>query len=216
MHRTTNSGENAIATLKTLAKKYPEKGMMDLGDPEDTLIATLLSARTRDDQVLKVYPSFRKKFPTLRDLANADVSAIASAISTIGMYKTKAKSLKKLAERVVNVYRGKIPDTMEDLTTLAGVGRKTASCELWYAFGIPAVAVDTHVFRIAHRLKWTDKKDPEKVEEDLKNLLPEKWWGETNRIFVQFGRDICRGPKPRCYLCPVAERCPFRPKTPRP
>lgn len=202
--------------VRTLKKNYPAKGMVDMGDPEDTLLATLMSARTTDVQVLKVYPSFRKAFPTLKSLATAKVSDIAKTISSIGLYRSKAKAIKELAIRLLDVYGGKIPKTMEDLTSLAGVGRKTASCVLWYGFGIPAMAVDTHVFRITHRLGWTKGKTVEVVEQDVMEGVPKRYWGDINRTMVQFGRDVCRPGTPQCWRCPVAKWCAYQPKTSKP
>lgn len=205
-----------LRVIRVLSRRYIAKGMVDLGTPEDTLLATILSARTRDEQVLKIFPAFRKAFPTLPRLARANVQDIAKRISTIGLYRNKAKAIKALAERIVVVYGGKVPKTMDDLLTLPGVGRKTASCVLSYAFGIPAIAVDTHVRRITHRLGWTKAASPEKIERDLRKLFPEKWWNEINRTMVQFGRDICVPEKPKCWKCPVAKWCAYQPKTPAP
>ncbi|MDP3793333.1 MAG: endonuclease III [Candidatus Uhrbacteria bacterium] len=202
-----------VEVIKVLMKRYIAKGMVDFGNPEDTLIATLLSARTRDEQVLKVYPAFRKAFPTLKHLARADVKDIAVKISSIGLYRNKAKAIKALAGRIMSVYEGRVPRTMDELLTLPGVGRKTASCVLWYGFGKPAMAVDTHVFRIAHRLGWAKEKTPEKVELELMTSVPKRLWGEVNRTFVQFGRDICRPGTPQCWRCPVAKWCAFETKT---
>lgn len=199
-----------------LSKRYRNKPMVDLGRAEDTLFATVLSARTRDEQVLKLYPSFRKRFPSLPSLADADVQEIAASISTIGMYRNKAKFLKALAQTLIERHKGRVPRTMEELIALPGVGRKTASCVLSFAFGLPAVAVDTHVFRITRRLGWTKGMTPEAVEKDIKKLVPEKHWSEVNRTFVPFGRDVCRPGKPQCWRCPVSELCAYRPKTPAP
>lgn len=190
---------------------------MDLGNPEDSLIATIFSARTTDAQVLKMFPAFRKKFPTWKKLAAADVVDIAESINTIGLYRNKAKSVKALAQKIIAEFGGQVPRTMEGLVALPGVGRKTASCVLSQSFGVPAVAVDTHVFRIAHRLGWSKGRTPEKVEEDIKKIVPEKMWGDVNRTMVRFGREICvGGKKPKCWLCPVAKWCAFRPKTEKP
>ncbi len=202
--------------VSTLRRRYTAKGMVDMGNPEDTLLATLLSARTTDVQVLKIYPAFRETFQTLSSLATARVERIARSISSIGLYRSKAKALKGLAERLLAVYNGNVPRTMEELVTLPGVGRKTASCVLWYGFGIPAMAVDTHVFRVAHRLGWSMGKTSEQVERDLMKLVPKRWWGELNRIGVQFGRDICRPGKPQCWRCPVAKWCKYEAKTKAP
>lgn len=202
----------AERVVEVLQKRYTEKGMVDMGNPEHTLIATLLSARTTDVQVLRVYPGLRAAFPLLSDLAQAKESEIAKLISSIGLYRNKAKAIKALARILLDEFEGKVPRTLEELVRLPGVGRKTASCVLWYGFGIPAMAVDTHVFRIAHRLGWARGKTAERVEEELVQVIPRVLWGEVNRVFVQFGRDICRPGKPQCWRCPVAKWCAFSPK----
>ncbi len=186
---------------------------MDMNSAEDTLIATRLSARTTDVQVLRVYPSLRKRYPTLKSLANADVREMGAIIKSIGFYNAKAKSVKALAQKLLTDFNGKVPRTMEELVTLPGVGRKTASCVLTYAFKIPAIAVDTHVFRIAHRLGWSKGKTPEHVESDMKARIPEDQWIDVNRAMVQFGRDICKAGTPQCYRCPVAQWCKYPNKT---
>ncbi len=196
--------------IKILEPLYTAKGMVDLGNPEDTLIATLLSARTTDEQVLKVYPGLRKHFPRLQDFADAEVKDIEACISSIGLYRNKARAIKALATRLLEVYDGQVPKTMEELVTLPGVGRKTASCVLWYGFNIPAMAVDTHVFRIAHRLGWAMGKDPVVVEQELRGVVAQDLWGPVNRIFVQFGRDICKPITPQCGRCPVKDLCPYQ------
>jgi len=206
-----NEAEKVIIVLK---RRYPQKADMDLGNPDDSLLATIFSARTTDAQVLKMFPAFRRKFPTWKKLAAANVADIAKSINTIGLYRNKAKSVKALAQKILAEFDGKVPRTMEELVTLPGVGRKTASCILSQSFGIPAVAVDTHVFRIAHRLGWSKGKTPEKVEEDIKKIVPEKLWGDVNRTMVRFGREICvGGKKPKCWLCPVAKWCAYKQKT---
>ncbi|MDD2785754.1 MAG: endonuclease III [Patescibacteria group bacterium] len=205
---------NAVKIVQALKKRYPQKADMDLGNPEDSLIATILSARTTDIQVLKIFPSFRKKYPNWKKLAAADVKGIAASISSIGLYRNKAKSLKALAQKLLNDFNGSVPSTMDQMIALPGVGRKTASCVLSYSFGVPSIAVDTHVFRIARRLGWSKGKTPEKVEFDIKELLPEKLWSDVNRTMVRFGREICvGGNKPKCWMCPLAKFCPFEPKT---
>lgn len=209
--------QDAISrVIHTLRKLYTEKGMVDMGRAEDTLIATLLSARTTDAQVLKVYPGLRQHFPTLQDLADAPLQAIERCISSIGLYRNKAKAIKALAKMLLAEFGGNVPKTMDELVRLPGVGRKTASCVLWYGFGIPAMAVDTHVFRIAHRLGWVKGDTAERVEQELMAMVPRSMWGDVNRTFVQFGRDVCKPGIPQCWRCPVAEWCEFSPKTKKP
>lgn len=182
---------------------------MNLGDPGDSLIATIMSARTTDAQVLKMFPGFRKKFPNWKKLADAKLEDIAKAMNTIGLYRNKAKSIKALAQKIITDHNGKVPNNMEDLVALPGVGRKTASCVLSECFHQPAIAVDTHVFRISRRLGWAKADNPIKVEKELAALIPKEFWSSINRTFVHFGRDICKPQKPQCYRCPVAKFCRF-------
>lgn len=199
--------------IKLLAKRYTEKGMVDFGTPEDTLIATLLSARTRDEQVIKAYPGLRKAFPTLRAFAKATPAAIEKPIKTIGLYRAKAKAIHGLAKLLLERHAGQVPKTMEELIELPGVGRKTASCVLGYAFKLPAIAVDTHVYRVARRLGWVKGNTPEKVEAELKAQIPKPLWREVNRVLIPFGRDICKPGVPHCWRCPLVSICAYRPKT---
>ena len=205
-----------VEALKALCKRYTNIAMIDTGTAEDTLIMTLLSARSRDEQIIAVYPLLRKTFPTLQSLAKADVKEIETHIKTVGLYHAKAKALKALAHMLLADFKGVVPRTMEELIRLPGVGRKTASCVLGYAFKLPAIAVDTHVFRVARRLGWASGHSPEQVEADLKRVIPEKLWREVNRVFIQLGRDICKPGKPECWRCPIREACAFQPKTPPP
>lgn len=202
--------------IQLLAKRYTAKGMVDFGTPEDTLIATLLSARTRDEQVIKAYPGLRKAFPALKDFVKATPQAIEKHISTIGLYRAKARAIHGLAKLLIERHAGQVPRTMEELVELPGVGRKTASCVLGYAFKLPAIAVDTHVYRIALRLGWVKGNTPEKVEEELKEQIPKALWREVNRVFIPFGREICKPGTPLCWKCPLASMCAYKPKTPPP
>jgi endonuclease III len=211
-----SSISSGASVVRTLAKIYTKKADMDLGNPKDTLLGVLLSARTADAQVLKVFPAFKKKFPTFASLAKSSPAEIEKSISTIGLYRSKAKAIHGLAKRVMDVHHGKVPGTMEELIELPGVGRKTANCVLSTVFEQDTVCVDTHVFRITHRLGWTIGKTPEKVEQDVQKIVPQALWRETNRVFVQFGRDVCRPGKPQCWRCPVAKWCAYSPKTPEP
>jgi endonuclease III len=195
--------------INILDKRYPQKGDMDLGNPKDTLLGVLLSARTRDSQVLKIYPAFRKRFPTFASLAKSSPKEIATYISTIGLYQSKAKAIYGLAKIIQEKHRGKVPSTMESLCELPGVGRKTANCVLAYVFGEDTVCVDTHVFRIAHRLGWSKGKTPEAVERDIQKLLPKRLWKIVNRTFVRFGREICIPGNPKCEICPVRQWCEY-------
>lgn len=200
-----------ISTLKILKRRFPNPGAMELGSPYQNLVAVMLSARTRDEQVLKLLPGFWKAFPTVEKLANATTKEIELKINTIGMYRQKAKNLKKMAGDVVSKFDGKIPSTMDELVSLAGVGRKTASVVLVCSFDKTAIAVDTHVFRVTNRLGWIKSKTVEDAERKLLELVPSKYHQTVNRVFVKLGRYICIR-SPRCWACPVRNACEYKHK----
>lgn len=195
-----------IKILQMLKSVWKNPGAMELGNPYQNLVAVMLSARTRDEQVLKLLPGFFKTFPCPQDLAEATEKQIESKIGSVGMYRQKAKNLKKMATDVVERFAGKIPDTMDELVTLAGVGRKTASVVLVSSFRVPAIAVDTHVHRVTNRLGWVKTNTPEKTEEALLKIIPDKWKPVVNQVFVKHGRYICIS-KPRCWACPIRGFC---------
>ncbi len=182
---------------------------MELGNAYQALVGVLLSARTRDEQVIKLLPRFFQRFSGVHELAKATVDEIASYINTIGMYRQKAKHLKGMAERVLTIYGGEIPSSMEDLVTLPGVGRKTASVILPYIYGKPAIAVDTHVHRVTNRLGWVLTTTPEKTEKALLDIVPKECQYPVNQVMVKFGRYICLPGNPRCWTCPLVDICPF-------
>lgn len=205
--------EHILAVMKTLARRYTKKADMDLGNPKDSLLGTLMSARTTDTQVLKILPAFTRRFPTFASLARSSPREIETLISSVGLYRSKAKAIFGLANMILDKFHGNVPGRYEDLIQLPGVGRKTANCVLAHVFGQATVCVDTHVFRIAHRLGWTKGKTPERVEQDLRTLVPKQRWSDINRTFIQFGRDACKPGKPQCWRCPVARWCAYHPKT---
>ncbi len=170
-----------------------------------------LSARTRDEQILKLAPKFFETFPTVHVLAAASIAEITDRINTIGMYKQKAKHLSAMAQMIVKDFDGEVPRSMNDLVRLPGVGRKTASVILVSAFGVPAIAVDTHVHRVVNRLGWVKEKTVEATERALLRLLPESMYAIVNRVFVPFGRTICIA-TPRCWTCPLVNECAFAKK----
>ncbi len=212
----TIRAEHVLAVMKALARRYTKKADMDLGNPKDSLLGTLMSARTADAQVLKILPAFTRRFPTFASLAASSPREIEMFISSIGLYRSKAKAIHGLASMILEKFHGNVPGRYEDLILLPGVGRKTANCVLAHVFGRATVCVDTHVFRIARRLGWTRGTTPERVERDLQVLVPEQRWSDINRTFIQFGRDVCKSGKPQCWRCPVASWCAYRPKTPPP
>ncbi len=157
-------------------------------DPYKTLISTLLSSRTNDATTLKASIRLFEVAQDIRILGYLDTTRIEKLIYPVGFYHVKAKQLKILSERILKEFKGKVPNTREDLMTLPGVGRKTANLVLNRAFGIPAIAVDTHVHKISNLLGWVKTKNPEQTEKELTKILPKKYWPETNRLFVSIGR----------------------------
>lgn len=201
--------QNIHRVLMRLKKQFPNPGAMEVGNPYQNLVAVILSARTRDEQVLKLLPAFFKRFQTVQDLAAAEPREIEKWINTIGMYRQKAKHLHKMANDVVYRFHGSIPETMWELVSLAGVGRKTASVVLVASFGKPAIAVDTHVHRVTNRIGWVHTKTPAQTEAALLKIVPKRSYRMVNRVFVKLGRYICLPGRPRCFACPVRDRCAY-------
>lgn len=203
--------ERALEIAERMNKHYPspECALIYGGDPFRLTIAVLLSAQTTDKGVNKVTPALWQRYPTVTDLAAANVLEVESIIRTIGFYHTKAANVIKCAQMVVSEYGGEIPRTMEEMQRLPGVGRKTANVVLNEAFGIvEGIAVDTHVFRIAHKLKFSTAETPAKTEDDLLKLYPREWWGPINHQWVLFGRDTCIARRPHCDECFLCDVCP--------
>lgn len=198
--------------LRRLIKRFPTPGAMEIGNPFQTLVAVVLSARTRDEQVLLLLPEFFRAFATPEALAVAPLREIEKRLSTIGMWRQKAKHVKALAQMLLTHFGGQVPETMSELVALPGVGRKTASVVLVSCFKTPAIAVDTHVHRVVNRLGWVRTQTPAKTESALLDLIPQKEQPLVNRVFVKFGRFLCLPGKPRCYLCPVKDLCAFSKK----
>jgi endonuclease-3 len=178
------------------------------------LVATILSAQCTDERVNKVTPELFRKYPTPQDFAAVSQGELESEIRSTGFFRNKAKSIIGAASKIVKDFGGKVPQTMDELVTLPGVARKTANVVLGSAFGIASgVVVDTHVFRIAHRLRLSDQKTPEKVELDLMKLVPQDRWISFGHQVIWFGRKVCVARKPLCAQCPLASVCDSPDKT---
>lgn len=174
------------------------------------LTAIMLSAQSTDKQVEEVLPDLFECFPEAEDAAQASPEAIEEKIRSIGLYKSKAKNIKKCCTQLVEQYGGKVPADLDELVKLAGVGRKTATLFLADAYGIPGVTVDTHVFRISHRLGWADGKDPVKTEQELMQVLPEEHWNRINFQLIYHGRSICTARTAKCGQCGLNALCEKR------
>lgn len=175
--------------------------------PWQLLVAIMLSAQSTDKQVDEVLPALFARYETVQDMAGAPIEEIESYIKTVGLYKNKARNMKKCCEQIVSEFDGEVPHTIEGLLKLAGVGRKTATLFLADAYGIPGVTVDTHVFRISKRLGWASGKNPVEVEQELMKVLPEEHWNRINFQLIYHGRSICTARKANCDKCPLAELC---------
>ncbi len=214
---TTAEKRFARTILDRLYRRYPEMGTaLDYSDPWQLLVATVLSAQTTDENVNRVTPVLFERWPTSADLAAADPEAVEEVVFSAGFYRQKTKSIIALSRDLEDVFGGVVPRSIDELVTLRGVGRKTASVLLAEAWGLPAIAVDTHVKRAAGRLGLTSESDPTKIELDLRGLYPERRWAGVSMRFIQFGREVCDARTPRCWECPLADRCPYPDKTPPP
>lgn len=171
------------------------------------LTAIMLSAQSTDKQVDEVLPGLWKRFPNLESVVDASAEEIENQIKSIGLYKNKAANMKKCCTQIKERFGGKVPMTIEELVTLAGVGRKTATLFLADAYGIPGVTVDTHVFRISKRLGWAQGKDPVQVEQELMKVLPKDHWNRINFQLIYHGRAVCTARRAKCAECRLADWC---------
>lgn len=178
------------------------------------LVATILSAQCTDERVNKVTPALFQKYPTVEDFAAVRPEVLAQDIRSTGFFNNKAKNIQGAAEKILSEFGGKVPAVMEDLLTLPGVARKTANVVLGTAFGVASgIVVDTHVFRVSHRLKLALSNAPEKVEQELIKIVPQDRWISFSHQVIWFGRKICRAPKPLCADCPLEKICDSPDKT---
>ncbi len=196
-------------------KLFPEpKCALLHDDPFQLLIATILSAQCTDERVNKVTPGLFRKWPAPKDYVGLPQADLEHEIHSAGFFRNKAKNIIGAATRIVHEFGGEVPRSMDDLLSLPGVARKTANVVLGSAFGIAEGAVvDTHVFRITHRLKLSNGKNPEKVEEDLVKIIPQNRWVSFSHQIILFGRKICAARKPLCADCPLADICDSPDKT---
>lgn len=204
--------ERARPMLTRLAKAYPDWGpTLEFSTPLDLLVATILAAQARDERINEVTRELFQKYRTARDYLRVPQAKLEGEIRSTGFFRQKAKAVKGAAQGIVERFDGEVPKDMDGLTSLHGVGRKTASIVLGAAFGVPAIAVDRHVARVATRLGLA-KKGTDGVERGLAELYPKKDWIKVTWTFVFHGRRTCM-PTPACPRCPVLELCPYAKKT---
>jgi endonuclease III len=194
---------------RILANAYPDaETALHFTNPFQLLVATVLSAQTTDVRVNQVTPVLFRTYPTPADLAAADPADVERIIQSTGFFRAKTKSIMGLAQAIVDRYGGEVPNRLQELTTLPGVGRKTANVVLGNAFGKPGITVDTHFGRLARRFGWTSQNDPVKVEADVAQLFPRSEWTKLSHRLILHGRAICHSRRPACGVCPVAYLCP--------
>lgn len=198
--------------IQELQKAYPEsKTSLDFSNPYQLLVATILSAQSTDKIVNTVTPQLFKKYPSPQELSNGNLEEIISIIKSIGLYNNKANNLIRMAKKLVEEYNGEVPKTIKDLTSLPGVGRKTATALLANAFGITdqGITVDTHMMRVTNRLGWSkiEKKDATAIEKELLLVIPKKYWGIITHLIIDHGRGICSAKKPKCESCVIEKYC---------
>ena len=201
--------ETAVKALDILQKEYPDARVtLDFKDPLQLLIATILAAQCTDERVNQVTKDLFKKYRQASDYARADLETLEGEIRSTGFFRNKAKSIIGCGQALVQKFNGKVPQILEELTSLPGVGRKTANIILGNAFNQQAVAVDTHVKRVTHRLGWAKVEDPDKIEFELMEVIPRDRWTLGCHQLVFHGRNICEAKKPKCSICPVNKLCP--------
>jgi len=205
------AGQRVRTIIAKLKRQYPAaRCSLDFAGPLELLVATILSAQCTDERVNLVTPVLFARYRSARDFADADPAELETIIRPTGFYRNKTKSLIGMGRALVERHGGEVPRSMEELTAIPGVGRKTANVVLGNAFGINAgVVVDTHVTRIALRLGLTRQRDAVKIERDLMALVPKRHWTLFPHLMIHHGRAVCQARKPRCEICPVLTLCPF-------
>ncbi len=205
----TAKRQRAQEILARLQAAYPDaRTELDFVDAYQLLVATMLSAQATDVSVNLATPALFAAYPDARSLSRAEPEEVEPYIRTIGLYRTKARSLVATARALVDCHGGEVPGTVEELTKLRGVGRKTANVVVSNAFGTPAIAVDTHVGRLARRLDLSRRLEPDKVESDLQSLFPAEQWVFLHHALILHGRRVCTARAPRCPDCPLCSLCP--------
>lgn len=202
--------ERAREIIRRLKREYPGRGTaLNFSTPLELLVATILSAQSTDRQINRITPALFNKYRQARDYAAADPAELEVEIRSSGFYRNKAKNIRAAARKIVEEFKGEVPRTMDELLTLPGVARKTANIVLTDGFGVVAgIAVDTHVKRLAGRLGLSKEKNPDRIERDLMELIPEKDWGMVNYLLISHGRAVCPARKPLCEECVLSPLCP--------
>lgn len=200
--------------VKILKKKYNPTGRLNQDyksfNTFEILISTILSQRTRDENTERASRNLFSKYNTPNKLSSVGLKELEKLIKPAGFYKVKAKRIKEVSKVLLKEYNGKVPNVIEKLLKLPGVGRKTANCVLVYGFKTFAIPVDTHVHRISNRIGLVKTKTPEQTEIELIKVIPKKYWIDLNELFVRHGQEICQPRKPLCYKCPIVKLCNYK------
>ena len=209
-----NLKPHARHIVRDLAKRYPDaKCSLDYATPLQLLVATILSAQCTDARVNRVTPALFAKYPNAQAFANADLQELQKAIQSTGFFRNKAKSIQACCQAIVERHGGEVPNTLDELVVLAGVGRKTANVVLGNVFNVPGMVVDTHVQRLSRRLGLTTRTEPEKIEQDLMQVIPRDKWIDFSHQIIHHGRGLCIARKPKCAECPLEDLCHAADKT---
>ena len=202
---------DAVILVNRLKKAYPDATCsLDFKTPFQLVVAVMLSAQCTDERVNKTTPTLFARCKTIKDFADKDIKELEEIIHPCGFYKNKAKNVKLCAKQVLENFNGEVPHTMKELTSLAGVGRKSANVILLEVFGIAeGIAVDTHAKRISNLVGLSNKKEPEKIEQDLIKLFPKDTLKDINHLFVWHGRNTCVARNPKCENCPINDLCKY-------
>lgn len=201
--------ENKIDLIMAALEEMYTLRVFEGYDPYRVLIRTILSQRTRDENTDHASARLFSKYETIEEVAHADIRDLEELVHPAGFYHVKAQRIKDVSQILLDEFDGQVPDTVDELLTLPGVGRKTANCVLVYGFKKPAICVDVHVHRISNRIGLVETKNPEQTEESLKKLIPVKYWLEINDLLVQFGQTICRPINPLHDMCPLSDCCKY-------
>lgn len=208
------SHEEADKCLDVLEETYPDaKCELEHKSPFELLVATILSAQCTDVRVNKVTEEMFKKYNKPEDFANMDIKTLEGLVKECGLYRNKAKNIKASSNVILEEFNGKVPETIKDLMKLPGVGKKTANVVASTCFGVPAIAVDTHVFRVSNRIGFVSENNVEKTEKALENKIDRKRWTKTHHLFIFHGRRCCTARSPKCQACSIKDFCRYYEET---
>ena len=201
--------QRSVEIVKQLKKSYPNaKCSLNYSSPHELLIATILSAQCTDHRVNQVTKTIFRKYQSQKAFAYADINKLAKEIYSCGYHNQKAKSIQGSSLEIVEEYNGIVPDNMEDLVKLPGVGRKTANCVLGEIYGIPSMVIDTHMVRIMNLLEFTNSKDAKKIEIEIMEIFDKNDWIKLTHMIIDHGRAVCIARRPQCSMCSISNCCP--------